>query len=145
MKNAFRRLFLNQFEFTRYTKKSFFYDNEKFWRKYDWLVSSMKKKLFDGLKAHLMRERMFITKKGGIFKNEVCMLVGLNRKNVDAKVVVLDLFYANMFKVRGFSNSMKFLKTDVHKQLLNLTKQNNMTKSDISSSCKLEVRFIGGL
>ena len=99
----------------------------------------MKNELFDGLKAHLLRDGTFISKKGNIFKDEACMLVGLDRKKVDARIGVVDLFSVNMFKIRGFRNSMNFLKKDVHKHLSNLMKDYNITKSEISSSCKHEV------
>ena len=56
-KKAFLRNFMNQFEFTRYDKKSSLRDNDKFRSLYQWLVYPMNNDIYDSVEKFLIEEK----------------------------------------------------------------------------------------
>ena len=53
-KNGFLKSFLNQFDFTRYNKRSYLFDNNVFLDLYEWLVSPMNNDVFDSVEKVLI-------------------------------------------------------------------------------------------
>ena len=56
-KEAFKRTFLNQFEFTRYDDESQLRNNEDFRNLYQWLTSPMNNELFDSIENYLIKDK----------------------------------------------------------------------------------------
>ena len=134
--NAFTRIFLNQFEFTRYHENDSMRDNDLFMRKFGWVVSSMNNDIFRGVKNYLLDQKKFISQKSRIFEKEVCVLVALNVSKVNAEPIVMKEFAKNMYKIRGFSSLMRFIKVNVSIEINHVTDQYNISKNEVSSICK---------
>ena len=73
--------------------------------------------LFEKIENFLKREKKFLSYKAKLFKDEVCNLVSLEKREVKMKKKMYYLFGDNMFKYRGFSNALKFLKRDVSQKI----------------------------
>ncbi len=135
--NAFTRIFFNQFEFTRYYESDTMRDNDLFMRKFGWVVSRMNNDIFKGVKIYLLEEKEFIRKKGKKFEKEVCTLVALNVSKIHVEPIVMKEFAKNMYKIRGFSSLMRFLKVNVSRQIDSLKdQQSNISKNEVSTICK---------
>ena len=134
---AFTRIFFNQFEFTRYYENDSMRDNDLFMEKFSWVVSSMSDEIIKGVKNYLLEQNKFITQKGRIFEKEVCDLVALKVRKKDVEQVVLKEFERNMYKIRGFSPVMRFIKENVSREINSLKDQHiNISKKEISTICK---------
>ena len=142
IKEAFLRIFLNQFEFTRYNKNENMRDNALFVEKFGWLVGSMNNEIFRGVQDYLLEEKKekeeksFIGKKSAIFEDEICSLIALKLKNKTINETVIDKFGENMYKYNGFLNVKKFLETIMAQELNKLKDQYNISNSEVSSACK---------
>ena len=135
--NAFTRMFFNQFEFTRYYDYDTMRDNDLFMRKFGWVVSNMNNEIFRGVKNYLLEEKRFIKAKGRIFEKEVCTLVALNVSKIDVEPIVMNKFAKNMYKIRGFSSLMRFIKVNVSKEINSVQgQQSNISKDEVSRICK---------
>ena len=136
LKNAFKRTFLNQFEFTRYHEESPLTDNDQFLDVYHWLVSPMHNDLFNGIETYLIGEKKFIRAKGRIFHEEVCALISLYIKNVQfRKKIRIELLHT-MYKFRSFGEVLKNLKTVVTPLIREEVSKSNLSKSEITEACK---------
>ena len=132
---GFLRAFLNQFQLTRYEGGTLD-DWEIFLNSYEWLVGIVTNELFDGIEKFLIADKTFINQKWKIFKNEQCGLVALEKlKDVSMNKELRRAYERNLFKFKGFSSSMKFIKNEISPAIMNKIKENNLTKSEISSSC----------
>ena len=122
-KNAFLRSFLNQFEFTRYYDDAYdnpLRSNEKFSNIYSWLVKPMQNEIFDDIEKHLIEEKMvkedlkgytsFLQSKERMFKNEICAILSLQKKNVSMKEDVRQIFASNMYKFWRFPDLMNLIR-----------------------------------
>ena len=134
-KDGFLRTFLNQFEFIRYEKDSPMRNNEVF-SKFDWLVGPMQNDIFDGIEKFLLENKKFITEKGKIFRNDICILVLLKLKNKTLSKEIRKIFQQYMYKYRHFKNLMKFMKQHISPLIMETKTQYNLTKSEISTACK---------
>ena len=135
--NAFTRIFFNQFEFTRYHENASMRDNDLFMRKFGWVVSQMNNDIFKGVENYLLEEKEFIRKFEKKIENEVCTLVALNVSKIDVEPIVMKEFATNMYKIRGFSSLMRFIKVNVSRQINFLKiKQSNISKNEVSTICK---------
>ena len=134
--DAFPRVFLNQFEFTRFQKNDTMRDNDLFLKKFDWLVSPMSRDIYTGVKNYLLEEREFIRQKGKIFKDEVCSLLSLKLRKMDIDDVIGKIFGQNSYKFRGFSEVIKFIKKNIKQEIYSLQNQFNVSKSGITTTCK---------
>ena len=102
--------------------------------------------LFQNIAEFLKREKTIINTKAGIFKDEVCNLVSLEERAIRMKTKIYDLFGENMYKYRGFSNAMKFLKRETSKKIKDSMHLHNITKSMAKESCtNPKVRFINSV
>ena len=142
IKEAFLRIFLNQFEFTRYNGNENMRDNALFMEKFGWLVGPMNNETFEGVQKYLLKqkkeneEKNFISQKSAIFKDEICSLIALKLKNKSMDGVVIKKFGENIYKYNGFLNVKKFLKTIMAQELNNLKDQYNISNTEVSSVCK---------
>ena len=134
--DAFLRIFLNQFEFTRFQKKDKMRDNDLFLKKFGWLVSPMSRDIYTGVKNFLLEERTFIREKGNIFKDEVCSLLSLKLRKIDIDDIIGKIFGRNAYKFRGFEEVKKFIKKDIKQEINSLKIQFNVSKSEISTTSK---------
>ena len=77
--NYFLRVFLNQFHFTRYNQTSPLYDNKIFIKNFATFVKGFGsgKSLLEWVSAYLLDEKLFISKKGGLIRNQVCSILAL--------------------------------------------------------------------
>ena len=103
----------------------------------------MSNRLFENIEETLKKEKKFINNKARIFENEVCNLVSLEDKRISIKKEIHYLFSENMYKYRGFSNAMKFLKKETSLKIKETMNLHNITKSMATASCKNpEVKLI---
>ena len=144
-RNAFKRTFLNELEFTRYDKSSPLRDNGPFTKTYHWLISPMKNKLFDDIEKFLNEQKpegghkTFIQSKERIFKNEICSLVALKHcRKVSLKEDIRDIFASNMYKFRQFNDLKNVIKKLVAPIIKDAENKTNLTKSDIKTACNDE-------
>ena len=136
-------MFLNQFEFTRYNKNDLLQNNDKFNDNFFWLYSPMNRMLFEKIGEILKKENPFLKSKARIFDYEVCNLVSLEERNIKMKKKIYYLFGDNMYKYRGFSNAMKFLKKEMSQKIKDSMNLYNITKSMATASCKNpQVKFV---
>ena len=137
---GFLRAFLNQFQLTRFEGK-IMQNNTIFLRSYEWLLGLLTKCLFDGIEKYLIEQKIFINSKWKIFKNEVCGLVALEKlRNVSMKDELRSIYKRNLFKFKGFSPVKTFIKDEISPAIEKNINQNNLTKSDISSSCNDKIQ-----
>ena len=99
------------------------------------------KSLLEWVSKYLVSEKLFISKKGGIFRNEVCSLLTLKLKNEDKwrtlRRLIFNTFNENMFKYKEFSPVVKnFMKTLISPVIVQAIEDENITKSDINSECR---------
>ena len=135
--NAFLQTFFNQFEFTRYSEKDKMRDNNLFLQKFGALfVSPMNTQIFEGVQKYLLEEKLFINKKGGIFRNEICSLLALSNRKIEIQSMLLNKFKENIYKIRGFRPVMKFIKNDINQDINSMIQHYNVSKSEVSSVCK---------
>ena len=140
LKNSFKRLFLNQLEFTRFRKDNHLKDNEQFMEQFGWLISPMHNNVFEKIKTYLLTTKQsFIQSKGRIVEKQACMLVALDQRKINVQRTVLKIFLENMYKFKGFRDSQNFLTKGLNTNITNLVISNNVTKEDISSACKNKV------
>ena len=106
--DGFLRIFLNQFEMTRYNRSSPLYDNDEFRKQFKSFLNNFKggHSLFHWVADYLTRQKRFIREKRGLFREDICSLVSListgktNLKNVRSDLI--NVFNLNMFKFEGF-------------------------------------------
>lgn len=129
------QMFLNQFEFTRFEEDDPLQNNEKFHENFYWLYSRMSFELFEKIENFLKGEKKFITSKAKIFKDEVCNLVSLEERKISIRQIIYYQFIGDMFKYRGFSDVLKYLKRDVSQKIRENMNVYNITKSMATESC----------
>ena len=132
---GFVRIFLNQLEFTRYHNSDPMQNNAKFYENFFWLYVRMSMELFEKIENFLKRDKKFLLYKANLFKDEVCNLVSLEAREVKMKKKMYYLFGDNMFKYRGFSNALKFLKRDVSQKIKENINLFNISKPMATNSC----------
>ena len=141
LKNSFKRVFLNQLEFTRFRKENQLKDNEQFMKKFRWLISPMHKRLFEKIKTYLLTtQQRFMRSKGDKVEEQACMMVALDQRKINVQGTILTVFLENMYKFTGFRDCQHFLTKVLNKNITNLVISNNVTKEDISSACKNKVK-----
>ena len=132
---GFLRAFLNNFQLTRYDGEALG-DNEKFIKLFEWLIGPMTHELFDGIEKYLLNEKVFIQKKGKIFRNEVCGLIALQQlRKTSLKKDMRKIYKLNMYKYVDFSVLLRFIKKEISPFITIKTKEYNLTKSEISTAC----------
>ena len=140
-RNAFLRVFLNEFEFTRYSENSLLRDNYDHSKLYQWITSPMNNALFENIEEHLLREKAtenhktFIQSKKNIFKNEVCSLVALHNDKISLKRDIRRTFSYNMYKYREFRNSMNFIRNEIGSIIQTAVQKQNITAAEIKKAC----------
>ena len=141
--NSFLRTFLNQFQFTRYNKTNPLHENEIFLKTFSSFVKGFGHGLsvLEWVSDYLLDEKLFISKKGGVFRTEVCSLLTLNVKNkVSASKLqgtIADIFNENLFKFKEFSPVVKeFMKKSISPLIEETMAAENISKSEINSECK---------
>ena len=60
LKNSLKWTILNHMEFTRVKKENQLRDNKQFMRQFQWLVSPMNNKIFEGVEKYLLSEERFL-------------------------------------------------------------------------------------
>ena len=88
-KHAFKRNFLNQFEFTRYHVKDPLLDNNKLTDLFEWLVKPMNDEVFDDVEKFLLRDEK---SESFINADQVCSSVALHYKNISLKQDIRTVF-----------------------------------------------------
>ena len=131
----FIRIFLNQLEITRFEKNDRLRNNEMFVENYFWLYSPLIRELFENIEIFLKKEERFLKSKAKIFQQEICNLVSLKERKVKIEKELYYLFGENMFKYRGFRNSMSFLKKEASQKIKEMVYIHNITKSMVTDSC----------
>ena len=123
-KDALKRHFFNQFEFTRYIYPTRYQnpyvsptvqakkyndstrlkDNEKFQSLYQWLVNPMHDELFNDVERFLVTQGKYIEKEfvwsSGMNSDyyKVCALVALNNRNISLKQEIRSMFLTDIYK-----------------------------------------------
>ena len=129
-------MFLNQFEFTRFKNNDpIMKDNEKYVKNFYWLYSAMSFELFKNIEIYLKSEKEFLLAKNETFKDEVCNLVSLEERGVKMRQKIDNQFIGDMFKYRGFSDVIKYLKRDVSEKIKENMILHNITKFMATNSC----------
>ena len=141
--NSFLRTFLNQFQFTRYNKTYPLHENEIFLKTFSSFVKGFGHGLsvLEWVSDYLLHEKLFISKKGGVFRTEVCSLVTLNTNNkVSASKLrgtIADIFNENLFKFKEFMPIVKdFMKKSISPLIKETMTAENISNSEINSECK---------
>ena len=139
--NDFLRFFLNQFQITRYNQSSPLNDNDIFYEQFrSFLIFKDRKSLFYWIDKHLKEEKIFVKKKRGIFRKEVCSLLALVSKDIikfrKLKKDIIQNYDINMFKFKGFSKVRSFMKTFLSPMIEELIRQGNVSNTEINSLCK---------
>ena len=156
-KNAFKRNFLNQFEFTRYQQSSQLLNNTEFENLYGWLFSRMNIDIFQDVEIFL-KKRIFDDEiynfydfdedsdnyNNKDFDDYVCWLVALNNKNISLQEDIRNTHASNMYKFarRRFRGSSRdnlielYLKREIKPIIQNAIVEQNITESEVSESCK---------
>ena len=145
-KDEFLRHFLNQFEFTRYEENSPLRDNGQFMNLYEWLISPTNDQLFDDIEKILINDQEVFT--GGpnkgktnlqylakTLEDEVCNLVVLQTKNISLKANIRDIFVSNLYKIKWHA-ALVFTKNQVGPIIHELSKKQNLSKSEIAAACR---------
>ena len=108
--DAFLRIFLNQFEMTRYNRSSPLYSNDEFMKQFKSFLNNFKggHSLFHWVSQYLARQQRFIKEKRGRFRREICSLVSListGKTNLTTvRNDLINIFNLNMFKFEGFKD-----------------------------------------
>ena len=142
--NDFLRIFLNHFQMTRYEEGSPLYDNNEFMKEFKTFISIFKdrKPLFHWVEKYLLQERNFTEKKGGIFRTDVCSLVSLvatgNKSMGNLRTDITHVFNLNIFKYKGFSQVLKFMKAVVSPMIKEMIVTENVTTTEMNSHCREE-------
>ena len=108
--DSFLRIFLNQFEMTRYNRSSPLYDNDEFRKQFKSFVNNFQggHSLFDWVGKYLTRQQRFIREKQGRFRKEICSLVSLISSGKTNLTTVrndlINIFNLNIFKFEGFKD-----------------------------------------
>ena len=141
-KDAYLRYFLNEFEFSRYDKKSKLRDNEQFMMLYEWLISPMNDQLFDDIEKLLigdtiiyLKGKTYLQYKAQPFRDEVCALVAIQSKNISLRSGIRYVFMSNMFKFRNNKERDNVILNHVGEMINKTVAQQNLTKKDITESC----------
>ena len=141
-KEAFKRTFLNQFEFTRYDETSQLRNNEDFRNLYQWLTSPMNNELFDSIENYLIKDKeaniqnkSFLKRNGKNVKNEACPLVFLKIARISMKKVIRDIFVENLYKFTGFRDLRNVIRNQVGPIIKGAVAKYNVTKSEILKVC----------
>ena len=80
----------------------------------------MQNEIFDDIEKHLIEEKMvkedlkgytsFLQSKERMFKNEICAILSLQKKNVSMKEDVRQIFASNMYKFWRFPDLMNLIR-----------------------------------
>ena len=132
---GFIRIFLNQFEFTRFEKIDSMQNNQKFDENFVWLYFPMHMELFKNIKNFLIKDGSFIRSKAKIFKDEACNLVSLEERKISVEKEIYYFYGENMYRYRGFANVLKFLKRDASQKIKEVLNHHNITKSMAKDAC----------
>ena len=100
-------------------------------------------KLFKNIENYLLKDKEFITKKGGMFINEVQQLMALYQKKKFNSLyrTIQGLFRDNMYKYKGFNDLRKFMKNFVSPIIQEQFLSINVTKSELEKMYKAEENY----